>query len=68
MQVFNPGGVAYLYKTLGLYALPLRRADLPSAKSVIEPTTPRGSAVPTAGKPRPRPDSGAGGIEPQPVG
>jgi cell division protease FtsH len=36
----------------------------PSRESVIEPTTPRGSAVPTAGKPRPRP--GTGGMEPQP--
>jgi cell division protease FtsH len=41
----------------------------PMRESVIEPTTPRGSAVPTAGKPRPRPDTpGAGGIEPQPAG
>ncbi|MFY9735032.1 MAG: ATP-dependent zinc metalloprotease FtsH, partial [Rhodoplanes sp.] len=41
----------------------------PMRESVIEPTTPRGSAVPTAGKPRPRPDApGAGGIEPQPAG
>jgi len=31
---------------------------------VIEPTAPRGSAVPPAGKPRPRPE--AGGLEPQP--
>jgi cell division protease FtsH len=38
----------------------------PSRESVIEPTTPRGSAVPPAGKPRPRPDPGIGGIEPQP--
>jgi cell division protease FtsH len=37
----------------------------PSRESVIEPTTPRGSAVPTSGKPRPRP-GGAGGMEPQP--
>ena len=29
-----------------------------------EPTAPRGSAVPPAGKPRPRPE--AGGLEPQP--
>jgi cell division protease FtsH len=33
-------------------------------ESVIEPTTPRGSAVPPAGKPRPRPETG--GLEPQP--
>src|SRR3979411_2851787 len=36
----------------------------PTRESVIEPTTPRGSAVPPAGKPRPRPE--AGGLEPQP--
>src|SRR3982075_1802367 len=28
----------------------------PSRESIIEPTTPRGSAVPPAGKPRPRPE------------
>jgi len=37
----------------------------PNRESVIEPTTPRGSAVPTSGKPRPRP-GGTGGMEPQP--
>jgi cell division protease FtsH len=36
----------------------------PSRESVIEPVTPRGSAVPPAGKPRPRPEPG--GLEPQP--
>ena len=36
----------------------------PVRESVIEPTTPRGSAVPPAGKPRPRPETG--GLEPQP--
>jgi len=36
----------------------------PSRESVIEPITPRGSAVPPAGKPRPRPEPG--GLEPQP--
>jgi cell division protease FtsH len=36
----------------------------PSRESVIEPVTPRSSAVPTAGKPRPRPEPG--GMEPQP--
>jgi len=36
----------------------------PMRESVIEPTTPRSSAVPTAGKPRPR--SGTGPMEPQP--
>jgi len=37
----------------------------PNRESVIEPPTSRGSAVPTAGKPRPRP-GGTGGMEPQP--
>ncbi len=36
----------------------------PARESVIEPATPRGSAVPPAGKPRPRPETG--GLEPQP--
>jgi cell division protease FtsH len=36
----------------------------PRRDAMIEPATPRASAVPTAGKPRPRPD--AGGMEPQP--
>ena len=36
----------------------------PLRESVIEPATPRGSAVPSAGKPRPRPETG--GLEPQP--
>ncbi|HWW48816.1 MAG TPA: ATP-dependent zinc metalloprotease FtsH [Xanthobacteraceae bacterium] len=35
----------------------------PNRESVLEPTGPRTSAVPTAGKGRPRPDSG---LEPQP--
>ncbi|WP_029581767.1 ATP-dependent zinc metalloprotease FtsH [Bradyrhizobium sp. URHD0069] len=35
----------------------------PNRESVLEPTTPRTSAVPPAGKPRPRPDPG---LEPQP--
>ncbi len=35
----------------------------PNRESVIEPSTPRASAVPPAGKPRPRPDAG---LEPQP--
>jgi cell division protease FtsH len=38
----------------------------PNRESVIEPTAPRGSAVPTAGKPRPRP-GGTGPMEPQPT-
>jgi cell division protease FtsH len=37
----------------------------PSRESVIEPQTPRSSAVPTAGKGRPRPDA-PGPMEPQP--
>src|ERR1700730_13556163 len=36
----------------------------PARESVIEPATPRGSAVPPAGRRRPRP--GPGGLEPQP--
>src|ERR1700674_2173540 len=36
----------------------------PRRESVIEPATPRSSAVPTAGKARPRPETG--GMEPQP--
>ncbi len=35
----------------------------PNRESVLEPTGPRTSAVPPAGKPRPRPDTG---LEPQP--
>jgi len=38
----------------------------PSRESVIEPSGPRSSAVPPAGKPRPRPEPGTGGLEPQP--
>ena len=37
----------------------------PNRELVLEPTTPRASAVPPAGKPRPRPDPDAG-LEPQP--
>jgi cell division protease FtsH len=36
----------------------------PRRETIIEPATPRGSAVPPAGKPRPRPETG--GMEPQP--
>jgi cell division protease FtsH len=36
----------------------------PNRESVIEPSAPRSSAVPTAGRGRPRPDTG--GMEPQP--
>jgi cell division protease FtsH len=38
----------------------------PNRETVIEPTTPRSSAVPPAGKPRPRPDAPAGDVAPQP--
>ncbi|QTL04947.1 ATP-dependent zinc metalloprotease FtsH [Aquabacter sp. L1I39] len=38
----------------------------PVRDTVIEPSNPRGSAVPTAGKNRPRPGGPAGSIEPQP--
>src|SRR5262249_61917089 len=37
----------------------------PSRESVIEPATPRGSAVPPAGKTRPRPDTHGLGTQPQ---
>jgi cell division protease FtsH len=43
----------------------LLQGKRPTRESVIEPTTPRSSAVPTAGKPRPRP-GGTGPMEPQP--
>ena len=44
----------------------LLKGKRPNRESVIEPTTPRGSAVPTS-KPRPRPGpGGTGGMEPQP--
>jgi cell division protease FtsH len=38
----------------------------PRREAMIEPSTSRGSAVPPAGKPRPRPETGGtGGMEPQ---
>src|SRR5471032_2682023 len=40
----------------------------PVRESVIEPTTPRSSAVPPAGKQRPRPDAPTGEVAPQPQG
>ena len=43
----------------------LLQGKKPNRESVLEPTTPRTSAVPPAGKPRPRPDPDAG-LEPQP--
>jgi len=38
----------------------------PNRETVIEPTTPRSSAVPPSGKPRPRPDAPTGDVAPQP--
>ncbi|WP_291854511.1 ATP-dependent zinc metalloprotease FtsH [Bradyrhizobium sp.] len=43
----------------------LLKGKKPNRESVLEPTTPRASAVPPTGKPRPRPDPDAG-LEPQP--
>jgi cell division protease FtsH len=43
----------------------LLKGRKPNRESVLEPATPRTSAVPPAGKPRPRPDPDAG-LEPQP--
>ena len=40
----------------------------PVRELVIEPTTPRSSAVPPAGKPRPRPEPPSGEVAPQPQG
>ena len=40
----------------------------PVRESVIEPQTPRSSAVPPAGKQRPRPDAPTGEVAPQPQG
>jgi cell division protease FtsH len=42
----------------------LEEGKRPRRESVIEPAAPRSSAVPNAGKPRPRPETG--GMEPQP--
>ncbi len=43
----------------------LLKGKKPNRELVLEPTTPRASAVPPAGKPRPRPDPDPG-LEPQP--
>ncbi|MHC2337606.1 ATP-dependent zinc metalloprotease FtsH [Bradyrhizobium sp. USDA 4454] len=43
----------------------LLKGKKPNRESVLEPSTPRASAVPPAGKPRPRPDPDTG-LEPQP--
>ena len=40
----------------------------PNRETVAEPSTPRSSAVPPSGKPRPRPDAPTGDIAPQPQG
>ena len=44
----------------------LRAGKRPVRESVIEPATPRSSAVPPAGKPRPRPEPPTGEVAPQP--
>jgi len=52
------------YETLtGEEIQDLLNGKKPNRESVLEPSTPRTSAVPPAGKPRPRPDPG---LEPQP--
>jgi cell division protease FtsH len=52
------------YETLsGDEIIDLLNGKKPNRESVLEPSTPRTSAVPPAGKPRPRPDAG---LEPQP--
>jgi cell division protease FtsH len=52
------------YETLsGDEITDLLNGKKPNRESVLEPSTPRTSAVPPAGKPRPRPDPG---LEPQP--
>src|SRR5579859_884865 len=54
------------YETLtGDEITDLLKGKKPNRESVLEPTTPRASAVPPAGKPRPRPDPDTG-MEPQP--
>jgi cell division protease FtsH len=54
------------YETLsGEEIQDLLKGKKPNRESVLEPSTPRTSAVPPAGKPRPRPDPDPG-LEPQP--
>jgi cell division protease FtsH len=54
------------YETLtGEEIQDLLKGKKPNRESVLEPATPRTSAVPPAGKPRPRPDPDPG-LEPQP--
>ena len=52
-------------KTPDNSSLPPSQGKKPNRESVLEPTTPRASAVPPAGKSRPRPDPDPG-LEPQP--
>jgi len=55
------------YETLsGDEIVDLINGKPPVRDTTIEPANPRGSAVPTAGKNRPRPGGPAGSIEPQP--
>jgi cell division protease FtsH len=52
------------YETLsGDEIIDLLKGKKPNRESILEPSGPRTSAVPPAGKPRPRPDTG---FEPQP--
>lgn len=54
------------FETLtGEEIIDLLKGKKPNRESVLEPATPRASAVPPAGKPRPRPDPDPG-LEPQP--
>src|SRR2546430_8197461 len=54
------------FETLtGEEIIDLLKGKKPNRESVLEPSTPRASAVPPAGKPRPRPDPDPG-LEPQP--
>jgi len=46
----------------------LLKGKRPNRETAVEPTTPRSSAVPPSGKPRPRPDAPTGDIAPQPQG
>ncbi len=55
------------YETLsGDEIIDLLDGKPPVRDTVIEPANPRGSAVPTAGKNRPRPGGSPGSVEPQP--
>ncbi|MBB6308802.1 ATP-dependent zinc metalloprotease FtsH [Xanthobacter tagetidis] len=55
------------YETLsGDEIIDLMDGKTPNRESVIDPPNPRGSAIPTAGKNRPRPGGAGGSIEPQP--